>query len=88
MTEDNDAPGFVGQVNGVSAKSINTDEVVGQPEFDGLKCISCNELGHTIPVWEDVTEYFDGKPPDYVGCTNCHNMHKATDQIVEDHYNQ
>lgn len=58
------------------------------PEVNGLECISCNELGHTIPVWEDVTEWFEGEPPDYIGCTNCHTMHSATDQIIEDHYNQ
>jgi len=95
MTEDNNAPGFMGQVSGKGCKSINTDTIsvddntINQDSgFNHLECISCNELGHTIPVWEDVTDWFEGESPDYIGCTNCHTMHSATDQIIEDHYNQ
>jgi len=69
----------------VGAQSVSTD-TVNVPSFEGLKCISCGVAGHTIPVWEDMTDYHNGEAPDYIGCTNCHNMLSTTSEIIEEYY--
>lgn len=56
------------------------------PRFAGLECIRCGERAHTIPVWEDIRDYEDGSFPDYVGCTNCHNMFSTTPEMIEKYY--
>jgi hypothetical protein len=30
--------------------------------------------GSLIPVWEPPSHYNDGRPPDYIGCTDCGTM--------------
>jgi len=71
----------------IEVNSISTDSINGEkPEISGLKCVGCGEVGHTIPVWEDIREYFDGADPDYIGCTNCHNMYSMTEDISDEHY--
>jgi len=69
----------------IEVSSISTD-TVDTPSFEGLECISCGVAGHTIPVWEDMKDYHSAEPPDYIGCTNCHNMLTATSDIIEEYF--
>ena len=83
MTDEKVFDGF--KEGDIKAESINTDRA-SEPSFEGLECINCKIAGHTIPVWEDMTDYHDGEDPDYIGCTNCHTMVNTTKDILEEYY--
>lgn len=31
---------------------------------------------HFVPVWQDKADHDAGDQPDFIGCTNCHQMHR------------
>lgn len=43
-----------------------------------MTCPSCgtDQTNHTIPVWQNPDDHDSGKQPDFIGCTNCHQMHR------------
>lgn len=43
-----------------------------------MTCPHCNTTDESdlIPVWEDKQRQESGKQPKFVGCTNCHRMHR------------
>jgi len=38
-------------------------------------CPTCGAgRSYQIPVWEDISDYYKNRQPDYIGCTECHTM--------------
>lgn len=47
----------------------------GRVECSGRACPNCGaDEGYTVEVWEDKEDWDLMKPPDYVGCLECHTM--------------
>lgn len=45
-------------------------------ETKEIPCPVCGSVSNKfhIPVWENVWEWDDGDPPDFIGCTECETM--------------
>lgn len=43
-----------------------------------MTCPNCGSTQdqHAVPVWEDEARAESGERPKFIGCTNCHRMHR------------